>query len=276
MATLFATVCDPYNLQLAWQRVWEGRTWAERQRGAGADGLTLLDWEAGWPRRVQELQAALWQGAYRPTELLWFEIPRHNGGRRRLGIPTVTDRVAQRAVQNVLEPLLEQVFLSCSHGYRPERSVYTAITHVLWHQAQGLNWVLDADIADYFGTVPHARLLEQLAQLEDERLVRLIAGWLEVGAARPGLGLAQGAVISPLLANLYLHPFDVALIRVGWALVRYADDFVILCRSHGEAQAALVESADRLASQELALNAEKTTIVPFGPDFEFLGARFED
>ncbi|MBN1920788.1 MAG: hypothetical protein JW892_06050 [Anaerolineae bacterium] len=275
MTTLFEAICEPHNLQLAWQRTWEGRTWAERQRGAGIDGLTLLDWETDWPQRLRDLQTALWQGAYQPSPLLWFEIPRGDGGRRQLGIPTVTDRVAQRAVQNVLEPLLESVFLSCSHGYRPERSVYTAITHVLWHYAQGLTWVVDADIADYFGTVRHARVLDQLAQLEDARLLRLVAGWLESGATRPGLGLAQGAVISPLLANLYLHPFDVAMIRGNWALVRYADDFVILCSNQRVAEAALVDAADTLAGLELALNADKTTIVPFGPEFEFLSARFE-
>jgi group II intron reverse transcriptase/maturase len=276
MVTLFELVCEPYNLHQAWQQLRAGKTTAERRKGAGVDGMTLAAWEADADARLAALQAALWQGSYRPEALLWFNVPHREPGRtRRLGIPTVTDRVAQRAVHRVLEPLYETVFLSCSHGYRPERSVFTAVAHILWHRAQGLRWVVDADIADYFNTVMHTRLLRQLAALEDERLRALLAGWLEVGATRPGLGLAQGAVISPLLANLYLHPFDVALIWDGWALVRYADDFVILCADKRAAQAALVDAADALAALDLALNAEKTTIVPFGPDFEFLGARFE-
>lgn len=174
----------------------------------------------------------------------------------------------------MLEPLWEPVFLSCSHGYRPNRSVFTAVAHILWHQAQGYTWALDADIANYFNTVEHARLLDLLACLEDERVLRLIAAWLEVGAAYPGLGIAQGSVLSPLLANIFLHPFDTAMITGYWALVRYADDFVIMCPDEGTARVALVEAADALAAQNLSLNGDKTTIVPFGPDFEFLGARF--
>ncbi len=277
MMTLFEAVCDPLNLEQAWLKVKEGKTLAERQKGAGVDGVTVAMWEEEWTDRLRALHAALWHGAYCPAPLLWFDVPRREPGQtRRLGIPTVTDRVAQRAVQHVLEPLFEQVFLGCSHGYRPQRSIYTAVAHILWHQAQGLTWVVDADIADYFNTIPHAGLLAQLAVLEDERLIDLIAGWLEVGATRPGLGVAQGAVISPLLANLYLHPFDVTLIQAGLALVRYADDFVIMCEDERAARYALVEAADALAALDLALNAEKTTIVRFGPDFEFLGARFCD
>jgi RNA-directed DNA polymerase len=276
MEILFNLVYEPYNLLLAWQKVWQGRTWAERRRGAGVDGVTLADWEPERDARLQALGAALREGSYRPEPLLYFEIPRGESGEtRRIGIATVTDRVAQRAVQNVLEPLLEAHFLSCSHGYRPNRSVFTAVAHILWHQARGLNWVLDADISAYFDTVVHARLLAQLDGLQDVRLSALITAWLEVGASAPGRGLAQGAVISPLLANLYLHPFDVALIEAGWALVRYADDFVILCADAAAARVALVDAADALAALELDLNGEKTTIVPFGADFEFLGARFE-
>jgi group II intron reverse transcriptase/maturase len=276
METLFELVCEPYNLRQAWQQLRAGKTTAERHKGAGVDGITLADWEVDADARLAALQAALWQETYHPAPLRWFHVPRREPGRtRRLGIPTVTDRVAQRAMQCVLEPIYETIFLSCSHGYRPKRSVYTAVAHILWHQAQGRTWVLDADIADYFNTVRHDRLLSQLARLQDKRVLALVASWLAVGATRPGLGLAQGAVISPLLANLYLHPFDVSLLRERWALVRYADDFVILCSDEHAAQAALVDAADALAARDLALNKDKTAIVPFGADFKFLGARFE-
>jgi retron-type reverse transcriptase len=148
------------------------------------------------------------------------------------------------------------------------------VAHILWHQARGRTWVVDADIADYFNTVEHTRLLDLLAWLDDDRVLELIAAWLAVGATHPGCGIAQGSVLSPLLANIFLHPFDVAMITARLALVRYADDFVIMCAGRAEAEAALVRAANALAARNLALNGDKTTIVPFGPDFEFLGARF--
>lgn len=274
---LFEAVCDAYNLQRAWMEVRGGRTRADRHRGAGVDGVTVADWERDWQVRLATLQADLCQGTYRPSPLRWFDIPHREPDRtRRLGIPTVTDRVAQRAVKNVLELIWERVFLSCSHGFRPNRSVFTAIVHVLWHQAQGLCWVVDADIEAYFDTVVHRRLLAQLEGLRDERVMGLIAGWLETGAATPGRGVAQGAVISPLLANIYLHPFDVAMVAAGLALVRYADDLVVMCASPQDARRALELVAGALAELDLSLNLEKTAIVPFGPHFSFLGAEFSD
>jgi group II intron reverse transcriptase/maturase len=289
-SSLFEMVCDGYHLHRAWMEVRDGRTAPARQRGAGVDGVTVADWEADWPERLAALQADLLRGNYRPSPLLWFDIPRRHlpsapppqsrgieegqADTRRLGIPTVTDRVAQRAAKNALEPTWEAVFLSCSHGFRPERSVFTAIAHVLWHQACGRNWVADADIEAYFDTVEHRRLLDQLAALGDGRLVELIAGWLEVGAAAPGRGVAQGAVISPLLANIYLHPFDVRLVRAGLALVRYADDVVVMCASPDEAREAMAWVALALEELGLALNQDKSAVLPFGPDFTFLGAQF--
>jgi group II intron reverse transcriptase/maturase len=275
-ASLFASMCDGYHLQRAWMEVRDGRTRAARQRGAGVDGITVADWAVDWPERLAALQADLWYGTYRPSPLLWFDIPHREPGRtRRLGIPTVTDRVVQRAAKNVLEPIWEEAFLSCSHGFRPDRSVFTAIAHLLWHQARGLNWVADADIEAYFDTLGHRRLLRQLQALGDDRLLTLIAGWLEVGAASPGHGVAQGAVISPLLANIYLHPFDVWLVGGGLALVRYADDLVVMCASQEEARRAMSWVEGALGELELALNQDKSAVRPFGPNFSFLGAQFE-
>lgn len=297
--SLFEAIADAYALQRAWAEVRGGRTLAARRQGAGIDGVTVAEWEAGWPERLQSLQSALLVGAYRPSPLLWFDIPRRSSnakrdglsdtggvppsgrcqvsgaqGTRRLGIPTVADRIIQRAAKNVLEPIWEPAFLSCSHGFRPSRSVFTAVAHVLWHQARGLEWVVDGDIEACFDNLSHNRLLAETAALGDDRVAGLVAGWLQAGAASPGRGVAQGAVISPLLANVYLHPFDVAMIQAGLALVRYADDWVILCASRREAQAALDAAADVLAELELALNPDKTAIVPFGPGFSFLGAEF--
>jgi group II intron reverse transcriptase/maturase len=284
----FEVVCDGYNLYRAWMEVRTGRTAAARQQGAGVDGVTVADWEAGWQQRLRALQRDLLSGAYRPSPLLRFEVPRRRpaclagvaagdrseAGTRTLGIPTVTDRVVQRAVKNLLEPGWEAVFLPCSHGFRPDRSVFTAVAHVLWHEARGLHWVADADIEACFDNIFHDRLLDLLAPAVDDRLLGLIEAWLATGASAPGRGVAQGAVLSPLLANAYLHPFDTALVRSGWALVRYADDWVILCASREEALAALEVAAGVLADLGLALNPQKTAVVPFGPGFRFLGAAF--
>lgn len=292
MGALFDSVCDPVNLLYAWQKVRGSKSLAARQRGAGVDGVTLAAWDEDASTRLHQIHEALLSGTYRASPLLWFDVPRQSSGAsrfgkcaapvhegessetRRLGIPTVTDRVAQRAVLNVLEPLWEPVFLSCSHGYRPNHSVFTAVSHVLWYRMRGLTWVLDADIANYFNTVCHAILQDYLAPLGDARVLALLVDWLDVGASHPGYGLAQGAVISPLLANIYLHAFDIAMVEAGLALVRYADDFVILCTDLAQAQHALVQAADALAALGLSLNSDKTTIVEFGPDFEFLGAQF--
>ncbi len=213
-SSLFEAICDGANLHQAWLRVWGGRTTANRQAGAGVDGVTIADWAADWTVRLRALQADLLAGLYCPSPLLWFTIPRADGGSpRRLGIPTISDRVAQRAAKNILEPLWEAQFLSCSHGFRPERSVFTAVAHVLWHEARGLRWVVDADIAACFDSLEHTRLLDEVVRLGDSRVADLVAAWLEAGTATPEVGVAQGAPLSPLLANVYLHPFDVAMVR---------------------------------------------------------------
>jgi len=276
MTTLEAA-CASANLGHAWQEVWAGRTSAARGQGAGVDGTTVADWARGWETRLATLQSDLRAGRYRPAPLLWFDIPHREPGRvRRLGIPTVTDRVAQRAVKRVLEPVCETVFLPCSHGFRPGRSVLTALAHMLRYEAQGLPWVADADIAACFDTLDHDLLLSDLAAITpDDRLLGLVAGWLVAGAFVPGRGVAQGAVLSPLLTNLYLHAFDVAMVRAGLALVRYADDWVIMCRTPRAAAQALERAAAALGELGLSLNPAKTGVVPLGPGFRFLGARFE-
>lgn len=274
----FDAICDRHNLYQAWMEVRSGRSLAARAHGAGVDGITVTAWEAEWPTRLQDLRADLLSGRYRPSPLLWFDIPRRPvaepGDTRRLGIPTVTDRVAQRAVKSVLEPAWEQVFLSCSHGFRRDRSTTTAVAHVLYHEARGRCWVADGDIEACFDSLRHDRLLAQVAASADRPTLNLISSWLEVGAVGPGRGVTQGAVLSPLLANIYLHPFDVALISAGYALVRYADDWVVMCASRQEAEAALRRAGEALTGLGLGLNPAKTAVRAFGPEFHFLGAEF--
>ena len=154
--------------------------------------------------------------------------------------------------------------------------MFTAVAHVLWHQARGLSWVADADVAACFDSLAHDQLLSQVAPAVDDGVLGLIAAWLQAGAAAPGRGVAQGAVISLLLANIYLHPFDEALVGAGLALVRYADDWIVLCASRNETLDALDLAARVLAELDLALNPDKTGVVRFGPEFRFLGAEFSD
>ena len=178
-------------------------------------------------------------------------------------------------MKHVLEPLWEARFLPCSHGFRPGRSVFTAVVDVLHYATAGLQWVADADIADCFAQIAHAQLMTQLTPTVDVRLAALLAAWLEVGAESAGCGLAQGAVLSPLLANIFLHPVDLGMTGAGYALVRYADDFVVMCADLHDAISALDAAEALLGERGLALNSHKTLVQPFGPEFRFLGAVFE-
>jgi RNA-directed DNA polymerase len=201
-----------------------------------------------------------------------------------LGIPTVKDRVVQGALKRVLEPIFEREFLDCSYGFRPGRSAKDALRQVSELLNAGYTWVVDADISSYFDSINHDRLLREVKRhVSDGRVLTLIRRYLEQdileGAERwtPTRGTPQGAVLSPLLANIYLHPLDVRLSE-RYAMVRYADDLVVLCQSQEAAQAALEEIQSHCLAYQLELHPEKTHVgdcrLP-GQGFEFLGYRFE-
>jgi len=206
-------------------------------------------------------------------------MPKKAGGRRRLGIPTLRDRILQRAALQVLGPKLDRKFLSCSYGYRPRRSIFHAVTAILKYRDRGLRWVLDADIDEFFDSLDQ-ELLWGLVQREvrDKAVLRLLALWLEVGVVdrRRGKGVSQGMPISPLLSNLYLHEMDWQLVRRRWTLVRYADDFILLVRNEDMARRARKVVADILADLRLTLEPSKTRITNFDEGFAFLGVRFEE
>ena len=188
-----------------------------------------------------------------------------------LAIPCVRDRVAQGAALIVLQPALEARQSHASFGYRPMRGVADAIAAVRRAHASGLVWTLEADIVRYFDSVPHQRLLVELAiWIEAEDVLRLAALWLS-GFADQGRGIAQGAPISPLLANLYLHPLDRLLVAAGHVPVRYADDFVVLAAEAGAVEQARRIAEGVLSERGLALNNDKTRIVAPGTPFAFLG-----
>jgi RNA-directed DNA polymerase len=268
--SLWAQLLAPATLQRAWERV------AANGGAPGADGVRVEDFAAAWPQHLAALQADLARGTYRPLPPKTFTVPKRSGGVRQLSIPTLRDRLVQQALTLVLTPLFEPHFAPCSFAYRPGRSAHHALKQVEDYLRRGRRWVLDADIASFFDTVDLAVLRGLLRRrITDERILALIAQDLEVGARRPGVGIAQGSATSPLWANVYLDVFDGALLDAGQALVRYADDFVVLAESREQAEAALaLTQAVLWEPLRLRLNPDKTRIASLQEGFVFLGFHF--
>lgn len=277
--SLIDKVTRGQTLRAGWEAV-------RRNRGAaGVDRMNIECFEAQADKYLKELEAALRSGCYQPAAVRRVEIPKADGKMRPLGIPTVKDRIVQAAVKSVIEPIFEHEFLSSSYGFRPGRGAKDALREVDRQLKAGAVWVVDADIRGYFDTIPHAELMAQLeARISDGKLLKLIESFLrqdivsEAKCWKPTGGTPQGAVLSPLLANLYLHPLDVRLAELGFNLVRYADDFVILCKSEAEARSALAEVETWMEAHGLHLHPEKTRLGNAqepGQGFEFLGYRFE-
>lgn len=230
-------------LLLSWHRV-------KKNGGSpGIEGLTLKDIERqGVEAFLKQIQSDLLEEAYKPEAVLRCWIEKDNGKRRPLGIPTIRDRVVQMACKTVIEPIFEAEFENCSYGFRPKRSAHQAISHIKQHLHMGCKEVLDADLSQYFDTIPHARLMEQIEKrISDQRVLKLLRMWLKapvaertksgkiryIGGKRNKRGTPQGGVISPLLSNIYLNELDQEfyrkdgeLWRSGARMVRYADDCV--------------------------------------------------
>lgn len=252
---------------------------------AGVDRQSVERFAAHAPDYLAELSQALRTGTYRPAAVRRVEIPKGDGRTRPLGIPTVKDRIVQTAVKFALEPIFEARFHPASYGFRPGRGCKDALRDVDALLKSGHCYVVDADLESYFDTIPHGKLMRQVETLvSDGRVLDLLRGWLkadilgECGRWTPAGGTPQGAVVSPLLANLYLHPLDELMAGHGFSMARYADDFVVLCASMAEAEAALALIRTWVSGAGLALSPDKTHIGDCrikGQGFEFLGYRFE-
>jgi len=277
--SLMDKVYAPATLAAGWARVRSNRG------AAGVDGQSIERFAARSDDYLAELSTALRDGEYRPQPVKRVEIAKDDGRTRPLGIPVVKDRVVQAATKLVIEPIFEAAFRPTSYGFRPGRGCHDALREVDRLLKEGFVHVVDADLQGYFDSIPHERLLGRLEEkISDGRILGLVRSWLEQDVLRglerwkPTAGTPQGAVISPLLANIYLHPLDEHMAALGYRMVRYADDFVVLCDSPDAAEAALAEIRQWVAANGLQLHPEKTKVGDCrqpGEGFDFLGYRFE-
>ena len=251
---------------------------------AGVDHVTVAEFEHHREANLEKLARGLREGSYRPQAIRRHWIRKLGSPEKRpLGIPTVRDRVVQTALRAVLEPIFERDFAAQSYGFRPQRGGKDALRRVDDLLKAGYSWGVDADLKSYFDTIPHAALIDRVQEkVADGRVLELLAAFLTqkvMGTAEgwvPEEGTPQGAVISPLLSNIYLDPLDEQMAKQGYEMIRYADDFVILCRSEAEARAALAEVQAWTASAGLTLHPTKTRIVDArrAGGFDFLGYHF--
>src|SRR3954463_7222098 len=276
--SLIDKVYQRKNLEMAWETV-------KANRGSGGvDGQNLEAFAAQSEQQLDRLQSELKDDTYQPQTVRQGQIPKTGkpGEFRTLGVPTIYDRVCQQALLNRLEPIFEPVFEEANFGYRRGRSPKDALRKVWREIHSGRVWIVDADLKDFFGSVSHEKLLALVAQrVSDGRVLRLIEATLTAGSYGEGRlfpteqGTPQGGVASPLYSNILLTPFDQEMRRRGYQLTRYADDWVITCRSEAEAQAALAAARRGPEALGVVINPQKTRIVHTRFGFEFLGYKIK-
>jgi len=278
--SLIDKVYSKKALEKAWLKV-------KKNRGAaGVDNISIERFAKNQDKYLEELERELREGTYKPFPVKRVYIDKEPGKKRPLGIPVVKDRIAQQAAKMALEPILENEFLDMSYGFRPNRGAKDALREVDKLLKSGYTWVVDVDLAAYFDTIPHDKLMIKLERyVSDRKFLKLIEKWLDQNIMeegkewKPTEGTPQGAVISPLLANLYLHDLDTLITNLGIKMVRYADDFVILTDSEQKAKAVLEIIQKWSQENGLTVHPDKTHIGNFliaNQGFDFLGYRFEN
>jgi len=272
---IFEEICSYSNLLAAFDKV------EENAGGPGVDSVTIEEFSLYLDETLLSLRKSLLDGKYKPDSLLKFGILKDDGSMRWLSIPVVKDRVVQTAAAMVLSPILDKEFEDCSFAYRKGMSVKKAIQKIIDYRDKGYLWVVDADITSYFDEIDHEILLKEIKKhINDKNVIHLISMWLKVNVVykerRTKLtkGVPQGSPISPLLSNLYLDIFDEILMKARYKHVRFADDFVILCKERPEAEDAIELTEDTLKKLKLSLNYDKTRLTHFNDGFKYLGMKF--
>ncbi|MCX7771343.1 MAG: CRISPR-associated primase-polymerase type A1 [Proteobacteria bacterium] len=262
-------ICNEETLYLAWQKV-------KANRGCpGIDRVSIHDFELNLDKNIKLLANLLRQGLYEPLPLLEREIVREDGKKRILKIPTVQDRILQEAFLLIVNSEFEKDFLNCSYGYRQGKSALMAVNKIESLIKEGFSWVVDADIKDFFDTVSKYIVIFLFSEkIKDSRIVNLVKKWICYNEP-PSIGIPQGMVLSPLLANIYLHNFDIEIWKKSKGYVRYCDDFIIMCKSQQEAEELMKFSKSYLELELfLNINEEKTRICNIKDEFNFLGFHF--
>ena len=272
---MYETICQETTLYRAFLAV-------RKNKGAGGiDGESLESFGRNLGNHIRELARLLRERRYQPLPVKRVYIPKANGKLRPLGIPAIRDRIVQQAVRMAIEPTLEKLMSDDSYGFRKGKSAAQAIQTIERNLKEGYTHVVDADIADFFGTINHQILINQVRRaIPDKEVTYLIHSFLLAGAMEEGrvrnqsTGTPQGGVISPVLANLYLSSFDRKVVKTGAQLVRYADDFVLMAKSKGKAKQAYHIAEDVLKKFKLSFAPEKTRLTTINEGFDFLGYTF--
>jgi RNA-directed DNA polymerase len=272
-------VIRPGTLRIAWNYV------KQNKGSSGIDGVTIERFEAHCERYLEELHRELKEGRYHPLLIKRVHIPKEKGKTRPIGIPAVKDRIVQNAVKRVIEPIFDNEFAPNSYGFRPGRNAKDALREVDGYMKEGYAWYVDADIQNYFDTIPHDKLMERVKEhISDGRILELIQKYLEQGIMEnteewtPTKGTPQGSVLSPLLGNLYLNSLDKDMLNQGYKWIRYADDTVAIASSGAEAETILERMRNWMKDNGLTLHPDKTrtgNCRKAGQGFDFLGYRFE-
>jgi len=270
MSLILEKAASPEVLNIAWKRI-------SNDKVDWKPGLSKWEMERNLIYHISELADDLRSGKYKPDPVKFFPVNKGDGKQRIISAHTLRDKMAQRAVLTVLEPIFEKLFHHDSFGYRPGRSVNMAISKVKQYIHCGLTWLVDADIQSYFDEIPHKPLIKAVKYfIKDKQTINLIKKWLDAGTVRRGIlsytkGIPQGAVLSPLLCNIYLTQWDNDMASKNLPFVRFADDFLVFAKTENDAQKAHSYVKKSLHRLKLALNPQKTRVTQCGKHVKFLG-----